>query len=47
MKQEINLNINAIERIKQEIEFTKSVNQKAVGNFLLEEFKKDDCLKLD
>lgn len=47
MKQEINLNINAIERIKQEIEFTKSVNQKAVGNFLLEEFKKDEVLKND
>lgn len=45
-KLELDYSMNAIDRLKAEIEFTDSEYQKVVGNFLLKEFEKDENLKM-
>ena len=44
-KLEISMDADPIERLKQETEFTNNIGEKRIGEFLLEEFAKDEILK--
>ena len=46
IKIELDFSMNAIERLQKEVEFTDDEYKKVVGNFLIEEFKKDENLKM-
>lgn len=46
-KLELDFELDPVERLTKEIDFTDDPNQKAIGNFLLEEFKKDEVIKAD
>ena len=46
-KIELDFGMDPVERLTKEIEFTQDANKKAMGNFLLEEFKKDETIKAD
>ena len=43
----LDFELDPVERLTKEIDFTDDPNQKAIGNFLLEEFKKDEVIKAD
>ncbi len=45
-KLELDFSMNAVDRLRQEIDFTDSEYQKVVGEFLLKEFAKDEQLRL-
>jgi len=43
---ELDFSMNAIDRLRKEIDFTDDVYKKAVGEFLIKEFEKDEPLRL-
>lgn len=45
-KLELDFSMNAIDRLQKEIDFTDDQYKKVVGNFLIEEFKKDEPLRM-
>lgn len=45
-KIELDYSMNAVDRLRAEIDFTNSEYQKVVGEFLLKEFAKDENLKM-
>jgi len=45
-KLELDFSMNAIDRLQKEIDFTDDEYKKVVGNFLIEEFKKDENLRM-
>ncbi len=46
-KLELDFNMDSSERLSKEIEFTDDYSKKAIGEFLLNEFTKDEVLKAD
>lgn len=44
-KLELDFNMDAVERLTKEVEFTDSEYKKVVGNFLLKKFEEDEPLK--
>lgn len=43
----LNFDMDPSERLRQEIDFSTDANEKAIGEFLLKEFEKDNVLKAD
>ena len=43
----LNFDMDPSERLRQEIDFSNDANEKAIGEFLLKEFEKDNVLKAD
>ena len=43
---ELDFSMNAIDRLRKEIDFTNDVYKKAVGEFLIKEFAKDENLRM-